>query len=555
MYRKDNGISLLTLVIMIVLLLIFATIIVFQLKGENGLLSKKKLAKEQYSISEAKEKLELAILDLRVEQESKGEILKKEDLPLINSEQIDVRETESFPVEVIFGKYKFNIDENFDITYIGEIDGTIVTYITEPEGYTNKDFINILITVNNEKGIKSIKYPNGDEVLCNGKIQVGIDYTVTANGTYTFKVIDNQNREVTKDVVIYKIDKLKPLDFIPIIEVIKANGFQIMVDAKDAEETEESAKSGIEIYKCYIKKKQESDDRYVEHIFSDRVFEINGLDPVTEYDIYVSVYDRANNSISSQKITESTKDGPKDIYIDSANGSDETGDGSQERPYKNLSKIVEHGIINKGLIYNIFLQDGKYQFPKENAIIALDNDRSVNIFGNEENTILELPYEGIGYNDGNGGTTAYSLNFYKMVMKLNKSERSNYWCSKNNITFNNIVFDFRNTATYYGDFIVGDLNSSFIFNNCISIGKNILLRCNGGKCLLNNCYGNFKSGYYTSQTQWDYQTNYITDTPQIDTYTYSIIEDEDVWKNVGTGTNPDGSQANLGVYGGEYSWE
>lgn len=26
------------------------------------------------------------------------------------------------------------------------------------------------------------------------------------------------------------------------------------------------------------------------------------------------------------------------------------------------------------------------------------------------------------------------------------------------------------------------------------------------------------------------------------------------WKNTGTGTNPDGTQANIGVYGGKYSW-
>ena len=37
--------------------------------------------------------------------------------------------------------------------------------------------------------------------------------------------------------------------------------------------------------------------------------------------------------------------------------------------------------------------------------------------------------------------------------------------------------------------------------------------------------------------------------------TYQITDNESVWKNVGTGTNPDGTQANLGVYGGEFSWE
>ena len=26
------------------------------------------------------------------------------------------------------------------------------------------------------------------------------------------------------------------------------------------------------------------------------------------------------------------------------------------------------------------------------------------------------------------------------------------------------------------------------------------------------------------------------------------------WKNTGTGTNPDGTQANIGIYGGEFAW-
>ena len=55
---------------------------------------------------------------------------------------------------------------------------------------------------------------------------------------------------------------------------------------------------------------------------------------------------------------------------------------------------------------------------------------------------------------------------------------------------------------------------------------------------------------------WNYKTNYITNyDPKVDLTTYRITDDEEKWKNVGTGTNPDGSQANLGVYGGEYSWE
>ena len=93
-------------------------------------------------------------------------------------------------------------------------------------------------------------------------------------------------------------------------------------------------------------------------------------------------------------------------------------------------------------------------------------------------------------------------------------------------------------------------------NNCISVGNNTInIRCDVGETTLTNSYGRFSSGYGTTDANWNYQTNYITTAPQVNSTTYQIIESESIWKNVGTGTNPDGTKANLGVYGGEYSWE
>ena len=55
-----------------------------------------------------------------VEQTSKGENLTKEDLPKINNNEIDVKSTETFPIEVICENYIFNVDENFTVTYVRE---------------------------------------------------------------------------------------------------------------------------------------------------------------------------------------------------------------------------------------------------------------------------------------------------------------------------------------------------------------------------------------------------------------------------------------------------
>ena len=83
--EKTKGITLVALVVTIIVLLLLAGIAIASLGGENGLFSKVKLGKKAYEISEAKEKIELEISTLQIEQEGKGESLKKEDLPKINN--------------------------------------------------------------------------------------------------------------------------------------------------------------------------------------------------------------------------------------------------------------------------------------------------------------------------------------------------------------------------------------------------------------------------------------------------------------------------------------
>ena len=70
--NKNCGITLISLVVTIIILLILGGIAIATLTGENGLFARAKQAKENYSVSSAKEKLQLAISDLMVEQTSKG---------------------------------------------------------------------------------------------------------------------------------------------------------------------------------------------------------------------------------------------------------------------------------------------------------------------------------------------------------------------------------------------------------------------------------------------------------------------------------------------------
>ena len=292
--NKNKGITLVALIITIIILLILSGITIATLGGENGLFKKVKLGKERYAISEAKEKLELEITNLQIEQNGKGEQLTKEDLPKMNNEEIDVRDTTNFPVEVIYKNYEFEVDSNFKVTYVGEANETIITYTTEPEGYTNQNNIKILVKITNPKGIKSILKPGEtDKILPQDKTTAGIEFTVTKNGHYILTVEDVDENEVSKDIYIDLIDTLVPEEFTP---EVQKNGSTITIveNGKDAEATEESSKSGIDHYEYYVIDSSNKETKYDNN-------KIENL-ALGTYKVYVIAFDKAGNSRKSNEV-------------------------------------------------------------------------------------------------------------------------------------------------------------------------------------------------------------------------------------------------------------
>ena len=295
--KNNNGITLIALVITIIVLLILAAVSIAMLTGENGILKKASTAKEKHQISEAKEKIELALQDLRIEEESKGNSLTKEKLSKLSESEyeISVGSTENFPVEVVQSIYKFQINDKYQVEYLGEATGTIVTYKTEPEGYTNQDKVTIKLTVKNAKGIKEIQCPDGTKKGEN-TTETTIEYEVTKNGTYTFKVIDNENKEETREIIIDKIDKDAPTSCTITAEV-KDGAIEVTTTAEDAESKADgtSNKSGIAKYKCYVDGNENGEN-------NNGTFKIENLASGT-YSVYVIAYDKAGNSKQSDPVS------------------------------------------------------------------------------------------------------------------------------------------------------------------------------------------------------------------------------------------------------------
>ena len=75
--KKQNGITLIALVITIVVLIILASVAINITVGENGIFNRAIQAKEQFEMAAVKEKLNLAILEVQT-----GEAIAGDDLTL-----------------------------------------------------------------------------------------------------------------------------------------------------------------------------------------------------------------------------------------------------------------------------------------------------------------------------------------------------------------------------------------------------------------------------------------------------------------------------------------
>lgn len=533
--KQQKAITLIALVITIIVLLILAGITIATLTGENGILKKAGQAKEKTIEGELKEEIELAIMEIQTEEIPKGNPVNIETLA--NGQLTD--RIEDIIVEIendnIVGEYKgyeYTIDSNLKVTIGEKIKGISISYTLNPSNYTNGNII-LKLNVRTSNGeITNIEVP-ADIV----KNEDGT-YTIHKNGTYTFVVTDSSGETKEKVIEIKKIDKVPPKDFELEIENVDKHGFTIIAGAEDGEQTDESVKSGIGKYKYYI-----DGNEYKETTQSKCM--VTGLEMGTKYTIFVEAFDQAGNSKKTAEIIQRTKAETKEIYIDSIQGNDQTGDGSKNNPYATLDKIAEAGIIQKGYSYDVSLGNGTYQLTTK--IFELNCNNEINLMGNKQNTILKV--DGLYRNSG-GGSKEYDVNIYRLVW-----EGIYGWYNSISLntplTIYNVVF--KVTGVWdYGYFSAG---GPIVIKNSISIGQEIKLRKNRTTVLLTNCCGNFTSGYETVQSDWNYQTNYITTGLGVNSENYQITSSESIWKNKGTGKNPDGTQANLGVYGGTYSWE
>ena len=222
---KNKGITLVALVITVVVMLILAGVAISAIINGDGLFNRVTQAEREHVKSSILEVVDMAELDLTIENAETGKkidinslIEKIKEISSINEEDYIISVNEEEQSATIIDK-KTNvvvdiwIDEDGNINKEGSIVDDIanvvkptITYTLDPPVGTYGEAVKITITATEEKnGIVRMVLPDNSEIIYNNEKEVTREYIVTENGTYKFIVEGANGRETTKYVEVRNI--------------------------------------------------------------------------------------------------------------------------------------------------------------------------------------------------------------------------------------------------------------------------------------------------------------------------------------------------------------
>lgn len=233
------------------------------------------------------------------------------------------------------------------------------------------------------------------------------------------------------------------------------------------------------------------------------------------------------------------------LYVDAINGNDSNDGLTESTPLQTLeSAFTKVNNYDPTYVIGMILGDGQYN--NNDFTRKTNNTNKIMIIGNT-NTVL--------YTTGICKVTSGSfydpckcvVEYYRLIWT---GETGTNFCSfLKPVNFYNVVFKDIGNSTY--GHICSGTNSHIQMMNCASDNcGTAFLRISNGTMSLINCIGNFTSGYSTNQSEWDTSNNVI----QVVTYDSEYKPTNIAYEGLGTGVNPNGQTANIGVYGGLFAW-
>mgnify|MGYP004590164513 CR=1 FL=1 len=213
--KSENGITLIVLIITIIILLILAGITILQL-NKSDLFGQTKKAKEQYSYSSAKERMQMMLMEYKAEDIYDEPSLEKFRNFLVEKNLkgsvYDIGEIIDEKLYVYDKEYKCNVVVDKDLNIIEYTNQTYSTYGSYEILTTESSKMNIRICLENLDGIDKIECPNGDMIDGENNKQIKFEYEVDNNLVYQFKIISSKNNEEVLTLDLNKDNRIEILE-------------------------------------------------------------------------------------------------------------------------------------------------------------------------------------------------------------------------------------------------------------------------------------------------------------------------------------------------------
>jgi hypothetical protein len=254
----------------------------------------------------------------------------------------------------------------------------------------------------------------------------------------------------------------------------------------------------------------------------------------------------ADNSVSINT-DNTTLSFSKILYIDITNGDDTLGDGSISNPYKTVNKAFLNATDNCCVYIKA---SGTYTVPKGLQSI-INPALKITYFVPAElrgRVTFDLVSTGFSTDQVQKQTTTFiGLRFIRE--KAGDTRVYEYWHdgADLNLEFQNCLFDSVNNIP--SNYVIYTGRTGCTITNLNYVNCTFIPSFSANT----NVNSSFKGSFINCAFL---KSNFTTDKYNFCGCTfdknYNITNA--IWKNIGTGTNSDGTIANIGVYGGTYAW-
>lgn len=210
--EKQKGITLLALTITIVILLILTGVVISSSKDGN-IIENTETAVNQSKIAAKETEIEIAIAnriissDKEIDIEEIIEQLEKEKIINAGDNNPNNGQVKTQPDGYVY-EIKEKANGDWKVTYIGkgEIEKTEITINLSQDTTGIASKVTVSLVAKADSGIKCYTSADGiDKTYSNGTTEISETYEVTANGTYIFKITNNNGTTESKEITITNI--------------------------------------------------------------------------------------------------------------------------------------------------------------------------------------------------------------------------------------------------------------------------------------------------------------------------------------------------------------